>query len=459
MEAPQQKDQKGSAVDDYGLTPDERREFDRHVRGIKSAHRGTIAAVVRLGTLLLALRTFQLGKPRHERVRTWEQVCAEDLEIEVSSAYDYMDVALVDAALKGAGLDPLPAISQALAVAADGGRGDAALIVERVRVGRALAEAEGVRPAARHFEAARNRSTVPSDDKIRAALAELGALDRGGDDAAPDGLRVMTVDHGRRRVVPWADEVPEDWPGGVDRAGVAPVRLDPVADLVWSVMVRDLHAVPTAWDVPGGPFRATYVPARLGSTTLRSKATSSRSRVVLAAPDIDVFDDEVPDRAVAEIAGAVAADPTRLYLFMTRNVGRAATTGLPPNAVAVLVARTADEAVALAAEVRGTATNEGGPAWALVLRDLLDAPEEGYGEALDAFDWVLVRGAATTWEALAAVYEVVSGDRIHVGKEVRARPEASPLLARLPTPAERPDRAAVPVKLTRRPGGPALPAC
>lgn len=444
--------------DEFGLTTTEREEYDRYVTDIKAAHRESFAAVVRLGTLLLALVAFRSRTPRHERARAWARVCDEDLGVEVSSAYDYMDAARVDTALRDAGLDPVSSIAQAVAVAADGGRGDAGLMIERVRTGRALAESESVRAAARHFEDARARSAAPDEAGLRDALAELDALDAGEGVADQDGLRVVTADGGRRRVLPWEDGASADWPDGVDRAGVTPIRLDPVADLAWPILVRDPRAVSDEWALPDGPFQATYVPGRLGSTTIRSKATASRSRVVLAAPDVDALDDAVPNRVVREIAAAVAADPARLYLLATRNVARAAAAGLPPNAVAVVVAHTANEALALAEEVRGAVTDRRGPSWAIVLRDLACAPPGGFADPLGVFDWVLVRGAATTWEALAAVYQAVPDDRVHVEKGVRARPEASPLLARLPAPPERPDRPAVPVKVTRRPGGPALPA-
>ncbi|MEL6613137.1 MAG: hypothetical protein AAFQ53_13645, partial [Bacteroidota bacterium] len=214
---------------------------------------------------------------------------------------------------------------------------------------------------------------------------------------------------------------------------------------------------PARWEIPESPFRATYVPARLGSTSLQ--IAGNESRVVLAAPGTDVFDDAIPERMIDEIMTAVRGAPSIQFLFLTRNVDRVAEAGLPPNAVAVVHATYGEEVVALAAQIRDAASDSPTPAWAVVLRDLATPPVGGFGGVLDVFDWVLVRGAATTWDALRAVYATVPTERIHVSKEVRARPEANPLLARLSEPItpERLDREAVPVKVSRDPGGPALP--
>lgn len=442
-------------VDDYGLTPDERLEHDRHVADIKSAHRTTIEAVVRLGVLLLAFRAFRLHTPRHERSRSWAQACEDDLELEVSSAYDFMDVARVDRALREAGREPLTAVSHALAVAQDGGRDDPGLVVERVETGRALAEAEGRRPAARHYEAAREGHPGPEARALQDAIAELEGFHAAVEsrDDLGDGLHVAFPVSGERRVEPWSDRVPDEWPDGAGPVGLAPVRLDPVAGLTWPVVLPGGTAA-TAWDLPDSPSCVVYFPDRLRSTTARSMG---RSQTVLVAPGVDVLHNGVPARVVREIGAAIGADPSRLYLVLTRSVRRVAEAGLPINAVIVVSARSAEEVDRVAADVRAVG-GEDAPAFAVLLRGLASAPAEGLNDALDAFDWVLVRGEDTTWEALEAVYAAVPGDRLHVSKEVRARPEANPLLARLPAPAPRPDRAAVPVAVTRSPGGPALPA-
>ncbi|PAP75075.1 DUF5131 family protein [Rubrivirga marina] len=138
-----------------GLTDDDRVEHDRLVADIKAADRDTLPAMVRVGVAILALMAFRSLRPRHERARPWARVAEEDLEMSESRSYQLKDLAVVDRALREAGVEPVTVVSHAVALSPL--RDDPDRIAEAARLGRAMAEAEATAPAARHFAAARFR--------------------------------------------------------------------------------------------------------------------------------------------------------------------------------------------------------------------------------------------------------------------------------------------------------------
>ena len=208
-----------------GLTDAERAEYDRLVGDVREADASTFRAALRLGVLLLALVAFRERTPRHARARTWAEVAADDLAMDVSRTYQLMDFARVDDALRAAGAEPLTRESHARAVAPLLRGGSADRLPSAVGRARALAAAEGRGLTARHLEAAR-REVDPAPDR---EAPERAGPDPGGaeghaaggsadGEAAPTapGLTAEAPENPAQGGPTPEDARPEDVPSGGD---------------------------------------------------------------------------------------------------------------------------------------------------------------------------------------------------------------------------------------------------
>lgn len=459
-----------------GLADGDRAEHDRLISEIRAADRESFRAEVRLGALLLALVAFRARVPRHERDRPWSAVAVYDLEMDVSRTYHLMDTARVDDALRQAGVDPLENVSQCVAVAKGDVRHDPALIVAVVEAGRALAEAEGVASAARHFVAARTRLT---DDGAKAGVAEseperseAEANGTVGEDEDPDSERsterartrshrgalvvvpVSAVESGRvdagavlgrplpnKAVVPYEAVAhdpallrPERRRPASQITGFARAHLDDLTDLTWPVLAVDPWTPALAWALPEDQPLVTFYPDRLDHPRARPKRDATdRDRTVLVAPGVDPLHPDVPDAVVRAVVGDAGADPGRRYLLMTEHPDRAWADGWPQNVYVAAVADGTPRSEAALGRIDGRHTGE--VPHALVARDLKDGhlgPLTGW---LTVFAWVLVRGPGTSQAAYDALRGAVEPDRFDRGRDVRARHGGYPPLPEAPAPA------------------------
>ena len=445
---------------DGALTDAERAEQARLVNEVRTAYVATRRSALAVAASLLALLRRGLYR-EHDTFATFVEAT-----FEFSGDYGYKHArwARLNEVLAEAGDAPLDAESQAREVtplmefAPDSDRvSDAARdrTLQAVRAARAAAEAEGVRLAARHLAAARAQVEGEREEaQVAEARRLLDALDGPGGEATGPGLHLASAGG----VVPWTDGLEyEVRPDAV--APPEPVRLDDAAGRTYPVLLTAPGETARSWAPVPGPFRATYVPSRVGAPAPADADAAARDRVVLVAPGVDLLHERVPDRIIGEVVRSVRADPTRLYLVRTADVTRAVARAWPSNVSLVVEARTAGELAGRSAEVEAAVAGGFGTPWTVVVRDLADLPPDGARDLLGVFGWVLVRGKGTTSQALSAIYGAVPPEALHVGREVTSRPQASPLVPSLaaPTPAQ-PARAPVPVRGAPQPGGaPTLP--
>ncbi len=443
------------------LTDEERSERDRLVAAVNAATQRSYESDVERGRHLAVLRDQRLYR---ESGLSWDEFVPAEFGFSGSRARQFIELAKLHDAFVDEGIPPLTVESQARAVASLEDNAERIRVVMR---GRELAEAEGVRLAARHLEAARNELTeAPRDEDADVDEAESESTTNTGDaeqsdasssiSSAPnplDALEGLLVILPRSAatgtivgevpggaLVRWSDALPDVWPD-MPAQPLSRVDTDEVAEFVWAVLTPGPRKTAKKWTLPDGPFRAVYHPDRLGSPTVSSAGPSSdRATTVLVAPEVDLLRPEIPERIIQEVMAAVGRDLSRRYLFLTAHPDRAGAVTCPVNAF-ICVAAHDSASVSAATEAIGEVDVNR----VLLLRGLT---EKIAGGVPDCVSWILVRGADTT----RAAYDSVAGARlpdqqIHVGRKVTAAlPAGYPALPAIAEPlAPRPRRRAAAV--------------
>jgi len=458
--------------DNFNPTPDEP-TLDELIASFHEADGQAYEADLSKGRTLRAIQSRGLAS---EREMTFEQLCMEEFSVSRSRGYHLIKVANQHDQLVAAGVEPLSTVSHVEAVYALVGT---PLLIEAVNRARAAAEEEGTRLIASHLAVAREALLQEGFEQNQTRAAR--ALRR-----QPDGLLLAVDDNvlghlgddtptpevvdrlGTTAVVTYEEALYEDacthpvdthqtddeMGDRLARRPIGRMSIDPVAELAWPVVAPGSRATARTWEPPEGPFRGVYYSGRLAMTAVpyrqsgagRDGRPDGCSRTVIVAPGIDLFDAEVPQPVVRDIATAIGTDPARRYLVRTRHPERAVEVAWPGNAVVCVEARDAGSAQQMGYVV-AEIDAENAVTWALIL---VDVGESVGTDVFAPFAMVLLRGANTTQAAFDSVVSAVPIGRIHVGDKVTARLRGYAPLPELPeTQADRP---ALPARIstTRR---------
>ncbi|MGB3543964.1 hypothetical protein [Rubrivirga sp.] len=446
-------------VQDEALTDAERGELDTQIEAAKSAYDAVRQNALVLAAVLLVILRGRLFREHGSFVAFVE--ATDEFEFGGDYAYKYARWGRLNEVLVAADEDPIEVESHArqitplLAMSPDSDHvtDEAAdRAVQAVRAARFAASEEGVRPAGRHFKDARERiDGAQHEEAIAEAIRFLEATAPPAEAATVEGLSVVSADG---HTVPWDDGL--EWETDpTTPVRLSPTRIDPAAGRTYPVLLPAGKAA-TTWEPTDGPFQATCLTARFGTPIAADAGDAPRDRVVLVAPGVDLLHNDIDDRVILEVAASVGSDPTRLYLVWTSEVARAGDFDWSTNVSLVVEAQTADDLVALSSQARAAVEAGSEASWTVVLRDLVAPPDGDLEGLLDVFSWVLVRGKSTTWRTLGALFRAVPSDKLHVSREVTAKPQANPLVPTLEAP-ERTDRPAAVEGVRRRAGAATLP--
>lgn len=438
-------------VPDDGASPYDREEVERLVEEANAYRRRGYLADVEFGRCLMKLRALHDGRNGGP---TWEAFLDTEFDISDDRARQIMALTKLYEALEDAGIEPLTVTSHAEELMGL----DEDLQIRAVKRGREIAEAEGKHLIARHLERARieiedealaesstdeTGSATLTDEAKEAVRARGGihivlpesafpedaeAENDVGHDAAQEAVLPC---HPGRLIAPYDEELHDLAKHAAKRATEILTRadLDEVAEFVWHVLVPDAWEPVLTWHLPEGDIQATYRPDRLGAPSapvsvdkkfekVKGRVARARAATVLVAPGVDPLAPDLPERIVRSVVEAVGTDPERRYLFLTAHPARAASFNWPPNAFVCVTAHDAASAGSIA-ETVATVREESNVCFVLVLRD---AHEDIPKAALKAFAGVLIRGKKTKQEAYDSVFNAVPYDRVHVAREVKARP-------------------------------------
>lgn len=149
------------------LNDDEAVELDRHTKGALRAHRILRKHKLKLAQHLLAIHTGRLFRGSGDQ--TWEAFISSTFSFSADYAYKLVRSARVSKTVEEAGDDPLENEAQARAICTIKDPND---LLATVRRGREQAEAEGKKPTAAHFAAARKEFETESGQSAESSVQD-----------------------------------------------------------------------------------------------------------------------------------------------------------------------------------------------------------------------------------------------------------------------------------------------